>query len=158
MASFKVRGMVLAAAWLPLGALAQEYEPDSFESPASQHVPAELLSGPHHSVHETVTTQGFMNHFTVDSTYGEFIATSNDELAYRVREIRAIGILRESSKTQAFIDALGETAQRPVEALKDLARDPVETAKGLPDGVSRLFQRTQRVASDSYENINIYCC
>ena len=154
MARIWARSIALTAAWLSVGVLAEEYEPERFESPASLHVPAKLLSGPHHSVGEMVTTQGFMNHFTVQSTFGEFIAISNDELAYRVREIRAIAILQDSSKTQAFIDALAQTAQRPVETLKDLARDPVETAKGIPDGVSRLFQRTQRVASDSYEKLN----
>ena len=107
------RGIALTAVWLSFGVLAQEYEPDRFESPATLHVPAKLLSGPNHSVGEMVTTQGFMNHFSVESTFGEFTAISNDELAYRVREIRAIAILQESSKTQAFIDALAQTAQRP---------------------------------------------
>ena len=101
---------MIAGAWLSLATYAQDYEPDSFESPASAHVRAKLLSGPYHSVGEMVTTQGFMNHFTVESTFGEFTAISNDELAYRVREIRAIAILRESSRTQAFIDALAQTA------------------------------------------------
>jgi hypothetical protein len=60
---------------------------------ASSFLPAGILTGPHHRVHETVVCDGFMDSFTVDSVFGVFQVTGDGALRKLVREIYAIAVL-----------------------------------------------------------------
>ena len=48
----------------------------SYESPpvlsASVLLPAQILQGPHHRVDERVVNDGYLNHYTIHSQFGEF--------------------------------------------------------------------------------------
>ena len=133
-----------------------EFDPDEVQLEASSVFAENILSGPNHKIDETMVTRDFMNNFTIQSDFGEFKVSSNEQLLYRLAEIRALATLQTASKTEAFGKALAGAAKRPVETVKNIAKDPVGTAKGIPDGIGRLFSRTKRIVSDTYEDVNDY--
>lgn len=127
---------------------------------ASEIVPATLLSGPHHRVDEQVTTDGFMNHFTIHSDFGEFVATSERMLRVRVNEVAAIAQLQELSRTDAFAGALKSSAVGTVKTVEQVVTNPVETAQGLPSGINRaargLYYKSRKVAHKADAEIDEY--
>ena len=122
-------------------AVAQE---GGFETPpvlnSADLVEASLLQGPHHKVDRQARNDGFMNHFTIRSDFGDFKAESEELLAVRVQEVAALAKLAEISKTEAFADALARSAAKPITAVKNVATDPVGTVKGIPDGLNKRFR------------------
>ena len=87
--------------WLLVLPLASAQGPagEGYEEPpvlrASEILPAELLSGPHHQVEEEVGTDGLLPHFSIQSAFGTFEARGDAELRARVREIQALAALNE---------------------------------------------------------------
>ena len=109
----------------------------------------ELLKGPHFTVDPKVPVKGFLERFTIRSTYGTFEANGLRMLPIRVNEVEAIAKLDDLSKTKEFADAAGRAIARPVTSTVNMLVHPVETITGFPDGVGRLFDRiklgTERV-------------
>ena len=88
-----VRGLIALLAVLilqpKLGFAAQTgYEPIPVLS-ASRILPPELLSGPNHRVQERVRSDGIVNIYRIDSTFGSFEAVSTAMLRIRIHEINA---------------------------------------------------------------------
>ena len=135
---------------------AADFEPNELKLQASSVFGEEILTGPNHKVDEIMITHGYMNNFTIQSDFGEFKVSSNEQLIYRLAEVRALATLETASKTEAFGIALADAAKRPIETVTSIAKDPVGTAKGIPDGVGRLFSRTKRIVSDTYDDVNEY--
>jgi uncharacterized lipoprotein YbaY len=102
---------------------------------ASEILPPELLSGPYHKVSEDVSIRGPQYFFEIDSDFGQFQAQGRARLRRLVREINAIAVLKEVTKTKSFKDSFSESALEPVVALKDLVLNPVDTASGIPKGL-----------------------
>jgi len=102
---------------------------------ASEIIPPELLSGPHHKVREKVTIIGPQYFFMIDSDFGEFQAQGQPRLRRLVREINAIAAMKKVTSTKSFKDAFKESALGPVDALKDLVIHPVDTVSGIPKGL-----------------------
>ena len=110
---------------------------------ASEVLPSELLSGPHHKVRETVSILGPEYFFVVDSDYGEFQAQGMARLRILVREINAIAVMKEITSSQSFKVAFTESALEPVDALKELAIHPVDTVSGIPQGLRAFVTASQ---------------
>lgn len=102
---------------------------------ASEILPPELLSGPHHKVSEEVSIRGPQYFFVVDSDFGQFQAQGRARLRRLVREINAIAALKEVTKKKSFKDAFTQSALEPVVALKELVLHPVDTITGVPKGL-----------------------
>src|SRR5262249_46122996 len=116
---------------------------------AADVLPAALLKGPHHRVLPEVSSDGYMEHFRIESDFGPFTAAGRRLLAVRVREIAAIAQLEETSKTKVFLESAGKAAMKPVTSAAKLVEDPAGTVKGIPGGVSRAFGRLKRTASSA---------
>lgn len=105
-----------------------------------------LLEGEHYTIAESVTVDGYMNHYTVDSEFGSYRVVGDRALKKLLHEIDAIAELRKmtslSTGTDAAVDALADTGK----SVANLATHPVESAKGMSTGVSRFFKRTTRTA------------
>jgi hypothetical protein len=110
---------------------------------ASDLVAAELLKGPNFTVDDRVPVKGFLARFTIRSGHGTFEAHGIHMLHVRVKEIIALNNLDEMSKTKEFAEAAGRAIARPVTSTVNIVTHPVETVKGLPDGVSRLWDRVE---------------
>ena len=115
-----------------------------FETPAnrkaSEILPAELLKGKYHTVRETVVSYGFMHQYVVDSEFEEFVVTGDGALRKLIKEIEAIALLKEMSKTDAYVDALKKAGTMPVDFAKNLVTNPIGTVTGVPKGVYRLVR------------------
>jgi len=108
---------------------------------ASEILRPEILAGPHHKVHEEVTTYAGANHFTIDSDFGVFEAEGNEMLVRRINEINAIARIKEVSRTDQYKNALKNAAKSPVAAAKNLVNDPVNTIANVPKGIMKFMSR-----------------
>lgn len=138
------RSITALTVLLATAGIAATAQDAGYETPpvlkAADLVDKSLLSGPHHQVDPEARNDGFMNHFTIRSDFGDFEAESEELLAIRVREVAALAKLVEISKTDAFADALARSVARPVTAVKNVVTDPVGTAKALPEGLNKKFK------------------
>ena len=106
---------------------------------AAAVTPANLQQGPNHVVETTVSNNGLINIYGIDSDFGKFTATGTNELRTRIREIDALAYLETMSKTSVFLEALKATGIKSVESVVSVFKSPVKTLKGLPSGVQKLF-------------------
>ena len=123
------------------GALA---EPEFESAPvlkAAKILPPELLKGEHHRVANEVRTDGYLNYYTIESDFGEFVAEGTPLLRIRVREIEALAQLDEISKSDVFIDAAKDAGIDMGKGLWKGITHPKRTVKLVPKGTSRLFKK-----------------
>jgi hypothetical protein len=150
------RRMPLAAAVplaLVLAAAPALPEPIEFETPpielsAHERLAETELTGPGFGIHDRIENDGFMNHWRIASDWGEIAADGDRMLAVRRRELAALVTLAEVTRSQAFLDALEAAFTGPWKAARHVVEHPVQTAKGIPAGVTRMFRRYKRRASD----------
>jgi hypothetical protein len=109
--------------------------------PSSEAAPADLLSGLHYKVAPTVQTVGYLNNFLVSSDYGVFRAPSDTMLRRLVREIHALAELQKVTRSDAYMEALKQSAMGSVRGVKAFANDPVGTVKAVPTAVFNVFSR-----------------
>ena len=149
-ATLMTTALILVGGWM-----AQAQAPAGFEAEpvlnAKDLATPELLQGPHFTVDPKVPVKGFLERFTIRSTYGTFEANGLRMLPIRVNEVEAIAKLDDLSKTQEFADAAGRAIARPVTSTVNMIVHPVETITGLPDGVARLFDRIKLGSERVYQ-------
>jgi hypothetical protein len=121
-----------------------------FENPptlrASDLLPPEVVSGPHHRVAEAVGSDGFVHLYTIASDYGDFDVAGDGQLRERVREIRALAVLDEMSATREFASAAVRGLESPFVATWNLIRHPVDTVSGIPSSAWEAIRRTSELA------------
>ena len=108
---------------------------------AKDLLPSDLLKGRHHEVEPKVTNDGYLNHYTIVSDFGTFGVGSTAMARMRILEVGGIAELRELSETEAFAGALADSARKTAKSAARIVTDPVGTAKGIPEGVGRMFKR-----------------
>ena len=145
-----LRTVVLALA-LPAGtAPAADYEAPPVLR-AKEILPPKLRSGAGFHVADQVPTDGLTTRFSLESDVGSFQARGRRLLELREREVSAIRELRETSRKEVFVDALGRAAKKPLAAAKNMVENPKETLDGLPEGVGRFFDRVSAGAAKAYD-------
>ena len=75
-------------------------------------VPKDLLTGPDYRIDNKVLNDGFLNHYKINSKFGEFNAVSNATLRKRIWEVRAMAEMEKVTGTKEFIDSFKESAVR----------------------------------------------
>ena len=140
--------VVTAAILAASAAQAANFDTATTTVSASSILKPGLLKGEHYTIAESVTVDGYMNHYTVDSEFGPFNVVGDRALEILLHEIDAIAELRKmtslSTGTDAAIDAIADTGKSVV----NLVTNPVESAKGMSAGVSRFFKRTTRTVKN----------
>ncbi len=100
------------------------------------------LSGAYHTVLEEVSNDGFNNHYVIDSTFGEFVATGHETALVRIQEVRAIATLRDMKKSKAvkqgFNHNLKDAALGPFKEVERVIRNPLHLVKVVPREVGRV--------------------
>ena len=109
---------------------------------ASELLPPELLSGPHHRVREEVESDGFLHLYGIDSDFGSLDAAGDGLLRTRVREIEALAELDRMQKRDEFGKAMAAGLKSPFVAAWNLLRDPVDSIVGIPQGAWETVKRT----------------
>lgn len=108
---------------------------------ASELIDPKLLTGPDYQVQDEVTTDGYLAHFVLKTTFGSLDLTSVDLLMVRISEVPAMKQLDEMSSSEVFTKAAAAAAQSSFNSLKTAAQNPVDTVKGIPSGVGRFFKK-----------------
>src|SRR6266566_2148338 len=146
----KLKYIFIAFTFLSIAALAQTETatspaPQAFESPGRVEtkmlVPAEVMTGPHHSVGDFADNDGMNNTYFLYSGDDGWAVTTGIALRTRIREIYAIDKLREMSKTEEFTKAIANAGQQKIEGVVGIVTNPVGTVQNIPLGASRFFGR-----------------
>jgi len=135
---------VTTAILVASAAQAVNFEAASMTVSASSILEPSLLKGEHYTIQDTVTVDGYMNHYKVDSDFGPFTVVGDRALRKLLREIDAIAELRKMTSLSAGTDAAVGAVVDTGKSIVNLATNPVESAKGMSAGVSRFFKRTAR--------------
>jgi hypothetical protein len=106
----------------------------------SDILPADQIKGEHYKIQKEVVFEGYMDTFKVDSDYGEFKVTGDGALRKLLKEVRAITVMKEIGKTEAFTKALADAAKKPFQFAGNLITKPVETVSSVPKGVASIFE------------------
>jgi hypothetical protein len=110
-----------------------------YERPADRTVadtlPPELAAGPLHRVRDPIVADGYMLHFTVDSSFGAFEATGIGALRKLLHELHAIAELRKIKGTEAWAKQVVDSGTSSLQFVGKLLTHPVDTASGLPKGL-----------------------
>ncbi len=123
----------------PSSATAQQYESPATHK-ASQIAHKDLLSGPDYRIDEKVLNDGFLNHYKVNSKFGEFTAVSNATLRKRIWEVRAMAEMEKVTGTKEFIDSFKESGKKTLAGAKALITSPIKTTQGAVSGVAKVFK------------------
>ena len=125
---------------IPAMVAAESFEVASVFS-ATDILPANIITGPHHRVEGEVENDGYLNHYRIISDYGVIPAMSTATLLKRIDEINAIARMGEIKKTDEFKSGVAEKAGDVVRGAKGLVTHPVGSITGAVSGVGKLFQR-----------------
>ncbi|MEM7024876.1 MAG: hypothetical protein AAF637_20190 [Pseudomonadota bacterium] len=148
---------MLAVAWLPAQASAQDYEAaPTFQ--ASQILPADLLSGPGYEVQPDVRNDGYINLYELRTPDGKKLEVqSTDLLKIRAQELNALVTMNELAGTSVFKDAAVAAAKSPFVFAKDVVLSPVDTVSGVVKGTGQFFKNIGHAmfgsASDQEEGV-----
>jgi hypothetical protein len=116
-----------------------------FEKPpvleASKILGPDLLSGPYHRLDDKIDNDGYVNSYTIHSTFGEFKAESTAMLRIRISEVGAIHAMEQVKNSKEYGESVKESADDIGEGAKALVTQPEETLKGTATGVGLLFKR-----------------
>src|SRR5207244_9727742 len=143
----KSKYILIAFAFLSIVALGQTETttspaPQTFESPGrvptKMFIPADLMSGPLHSVGDFAENDGMNNTYFLYSGNDAWAVTTGIALRTRIREIYAIDKLREMSKTDEFAKAIANAGQQKIEGVVGIVKNPVGTVQKIALGESRL--------------------
>lgn len=126
---------------------------EDYETPpeivASEALASELATGTDHRVGDPVHNDGLMNHYSLQSRFGNFEVAGRTMLEIRIREIGALAELERVSKSEVFLKAIASSAIAPVETVADVVQQPIATITGIPRGVANLFKTYKVKARDA---------
>lgn len=128
---------MLVLAFIGAGAMATENSPSMTPRAAL----GKLATGPNYTIGNPVRSDGFLRIFTVNSRYGRFTISGQQRLIARLRELAALSVLEQKSKSEAFGKALGRAATSPVRLAGDVIKNPVGAVGNTISGVGNLFGR-----------------
>lgn len=150
--------VVTSAILVASAAHAANFESATMTVSASSILEPSLLKGEHYTIQDSVTVNGYMNHYNVDSDFGPFTVVGDRALRRLLREIHAIAELRKMTTLSAGTDAAVSAVVDTGKSVVNLVTSPVESAKGMSAGVSRFFKRTSRtvvnVSSEVTESVS----
>ncbi len=112
---------------------------------ASALIAPELLKSNLYTVDETVVNDGLLNHYRVQSIYGEFRVVSTLSLKQLLHEIQAIALMKRVETSDTVKNSVVQSGKNTVDAVTNLATNPQETLEGAAAGFSNLFHRATQV-------------
>ena len=102
-----------------------------------------LKSSEFHTAKDKVTVEYDLNHFILDSEFGEISVISNQQLHQTVIEFSAIAEIAKISKAGAIGDSVVEVGKATVDSTVQVIKDPLKAIKNIPGGFSRMFKSTK---------------
>lgn len=120
---------------------------------AADILPADLLSGPHYDVEHNVFNDGYMNRYTINSSYGKMYVVSTAKLHKRIHEINVIAEIEKIEKDEEFVDGIVEKGADVIDGVEQIITSPIDTLGNTISGVGKIFARagenlTEQARSD----------
>lgn len=123
---------------------------------ASQIIYQNLLRGPNYWVEENIKNDGFINTYTLQTSYGPLVIESTELLKIRQGELLAVEHMEKMRRTDVFKDAFKSAAKGPLKTVKGLFTSPVDTVTGTVTGIGRWFSDVGRsLTSDDPHQENV---
>ena len=114
-------------------------------------LPAHMIQGHHFRVVPPVVNILGMDHFHIESDYGNYDAYGQLHLRIRLREIRALEILSTVDTKQLAKGSLGREGKKAVTSVTTTVAHPVLATKGIAKGMTMRFKRFTRDVQESVE-------
>ncbi|MFO0417721.1 MAG: hypothetical protein ACK5Y6_10560 [Pseudomonadota bacterium] len=121
---------------------------------ASEILPSNLVKGPHHTLDQKVTNDGYFNLYTIRSRFGVMTVEGLPLLETRINEMNALAELEQLSSSKVFSDAAYKAGKgiilAPVKVVEKTAKtlsDPQkisDTISAVPEGAEKLFNWAYR--------------
>jgi hypothetical protein len=114
-------------------------QPQAFST--SRILPANVLSGVNFNIDPRVYNDGFLNVYTINSTYGKLKVISTAKLYKRIHEMNVINEIEKMSKTKEFAEGVAEKGKDVVKGAANVVLHPIDTVTGAVTGVGKIFKR-----------------
>lgn len=124
---------------IPKAVLAEIEKPGILK--AQSFLQPEVLKGEHYTVDDKVHNDGLFNHYSVNSSFGNYQVTSTSSLRILVREIEAIAAMKKIKTDDTAIESLKQSGKNTITGVKNLVNDPKRTFEGAITGIGSLFNR-----------------
>ena len=142
--------LVLCGSVFASTALSEEFQKTPVLLQASNVLPGELIQGPNYAIRPTVISDGFINTYDLDTSYGPLKVESTALLLKRIGELKAIARIEQLKKTDVYMNAFGQAAKAPLRTAEGLVQDPAGTVSNVASGIGRFFSNVgSAVTSDS---------
>ncbi len=145
--SYMSRIVLILSACLAVVCLNSAIYANEYEKPGPLKVqsvlPAKFIKGTNFEVEETVQNDGFLNTYTIKSTFGQFTATTTNSLLIRIKEVEAIAAMKKVETDDTALASLKQSGQNTVTGLKNLFTEPEDTLDSAVSGVTGLFKRAK---------------
>jgi hypothetical protein len=125
---------------------------------AADILPADLLSGPHYDVEHNVFNDGYMNRYTINSSYGKMYVVSTAKLHKRIHEIKVIAEIEKIEEDEEFVEGIVEKGADVVDGVEQIITSPIDTLGNTISGVGKIFARagenlTEQARSDQEDRL-----
>ena len=111
------------------------------EYKASALLKPEMVQGRYHKVDERVLYDGFLYHFTVQSSFGPYEVTSISAMTMLIHELDAIAAMKQVETSDVAMQSLQKSGENTIAGVKNLVNDPEGTLRGAGEGIGSLFNR-----------------
>ncbi len=108
---------------------------------ASSLLSANVLAGTNYSIQQQVFNDGFLNIYTINSSYGKITAVSTAMLHKRIHEMKMIAEIEKISKGEEFVGGVAEKGKDVVKGAASAVMHPIDTVSGAVSGVGKIFKR-----------------
>jgi hypothetical protein len=137
-------------------ALSEEFQKAPLFLRASDMLPGELIQGPNYTVRATITSDGFINTYDLDTNYGPLRVESTVLLLKRIGELKALAQIEKLKSTDVYMNAFKQVASGPVKTAEGLVQDPSGTVSNVASGIGRFLSNVgSAVTSDSVYKANL---
>jgi hypothetical protein len=143
-ASMRLKGLMVAALTITSTCVISVAFAAQIESPPVASAAAILggqVLGSNYQVGDAVRSDGFLQIFELNTTYGRYQVQGRELLKVRLRELAAVAALGRMDKSQAYTDAAAKAAKKPLDLAVGLVANPVGTVQQSMSGVGALFSR-----------------
>ncbi len=148
--------LVLCSVFFNAEVSSQELRTPPFTLKASEILPQGLIRGENYTVKETVSNDGLINTYELETKYGPTTVESTVSLLKRINELKALDAMEKMQGTDTFVKAAQDAATGPLATARDLVVNPVGTVKNIGSGISRFFSNVgQAISSNSPDQPNI---
>ena len=130
------------------GATSVSASQDNLQTPiilnAKDLLPQDLLQGENYKIKNEVKNDGIFNTYELDTDYGQITVESDSILMMRIAELKALKAMEELQSSEAFVEAVGDSAKGTIKGAGKLVTSPVETSTNIVKGTGRYLSNLGR--------------